>query len=104
MLVSDDTAITKKGTTRSVSPAICLGTGQDRELQTLVSLTLARGEVPVMVALRLFLPDSWIGVVELVSRPNIELHGPSRRLRGGNRSHDMSACASAVCWRMPTVQ
>jgi len=25
-----------------------------------VSLTLARGEVPVMVALRLFLPDSWI--------------------------------------------
>src|SRR5258706_8121265 len=28
--------------------------------QTLVSLTLASGEVPVMVALRLFLPDSWI--------------------------------------------
>src|SRR6202011_963800 len=28
--------------------------------QTLVSLTLARGEVPVMVALRLFLPDSWV--------------------------------------------
>ena len=27
--------------------------------QTLVSLTLARGEVPVTVALRLFLPESW---------------------------------------------
>ena len=27
--------------------------------QTLVSLTLARDEVPVMVALRLFLPESW---------------------------------------------
>src|SRR6516162_7578618 len=27
--------------------------------QTLVSLTLARGEVPVMLALRLFLPGSW---------------------------------------------
>src|SRR6188472_172801 len=27
--------------------------------QTLVSLTLARGEVPVMVALRLFLPENW---------------------------------------------
>jgi SRSO17 transposase len=27
--------------------------------QTLVSLTLARGEVPVMLALRLFLPESW---------------------------------------------
>ena len=29
-------------------------------VQLLVSLTLARGEVPVMVALRLFLPDSWV--------------------------------------------
>jgi hypothetical protein len=28
-------------------------------LQTLVSLTLTRGEVPVMLALRLFLPESW---------------------------------------------
>jgi SRSO17 transposase len=27
--------------------------------QTLVSLTLARGEVPVMLALRLFLPENW---------------------------------------------
>src|ERR1700733_11315341 len=29
-------------------------------IRYLVSLTLARGEVPVMVALRLFLPDSWV--------------------------------------------
>jgi predicted ATPase len=28
--------------------------------QTLVSLTLARGEVPVVLALRLFLPESWL--------------------------------------------
>jgi hypothetical protein len=27
----------------------------------LVSLTLARGEVPVMVGLRLFLPEAWTG-------------------------------------------
>src|ERR1700735_5533481 len=34
--------------------------GKTANCQTLVSLTLARGEVPVMVALRLFLPDSWV--------------------------------------------
>jgi SRSO17 transposase len=33
--------------------------GKTSNCQTLVSLTLARGEVPVMLALRLFLPESW---------------------------------------------
>src|SRR5258705_6559618 len=33
--------------------------GKTANCQTLVSLTLARGEVPVTVALRLFLPESW---------------------------------------------
>jgi SRSO17 transposase len=33
--------------------------GKTANCQTLVSLTLARGEVPVMLALRLFLPESW---------------------------------------------
>ena len=33
--------------------------GKTSNCQTLVSLTLARGEVPFMLALRLFLPESW---------------------------------------------
>ena len=33
--------------------------GKTANCQTLVSLTLARGEVPVVLALRLFLPESW---------------------------------------------
>jgi SRSO17 transposase len=33
--------------------------GKTANCQTLFSLTLARGEVPVMLALRLFLPESW---------------------------------------------
>jgi SRSO17 transposase len=33
--------------------------GKTANCQTLVSLTLARGEVPVMLGLRLFLPESW---------------------------------------------
>jgi SRSO17 transposase len=35
--------------------------GKTANCQTLISLTLARGEVPVMLALRLFLPESWTG-------------------------------------------
>jgi hypothetical protein len=38
--------------------AICFSLGQAANCQTLVSLTLARGEVPVMVALRLFPPEN----------------------------------------------
>src|SRR5262249_61197386 len=33
--------------------------GKTANCQTLVSLTLSRGEVPVVLALRLFLPESW---------------------------------------------
>jgi SRSO17 transposase len=59
VLVIDDTAIPKKGT-HSVGVAAQYASGKTANCQTLVSLTLARGEVPVMAALRLFLPDSWI--------------------------------------------
>ena len=39
--------------------AICLSLGKTANCQSLVSLTLASREVPVMVGLRLFLPESW---------------------------------------------
>src|SRR5208282_256327 len=60
VLVIDDTAMPKKGE-RSVGVAAQYASslGKTANCQTLVSLTLARGEVPVMVALRLFLPESW---------------------------------------------
>jgi SRSO17 transposase len=60
VLVIDDTALPKKGD-RSVGVAAQYASslGKTANCQTLVSLTLARGEVPVMVALRLFLPESW---------------------------------------------
>src|SRR3974377_2021810 len=60
VLVIDDTAISKKGThSVGVGAQYASALGKTANCQTLVSLTLARGEVPVMVALRLFLPDSW---------------------------------------------
>ena len=62
MLVIDDTAIAKKGThSVGVAAQYASALGKTANCQTLVSLTLARGEVPVMLALRLFLPESWTG-------------------------------------------
>jgi len=60
VLVIDDTAVPKKGThSVGVAAQYASALGKTANCQTLVSLTLARGEVPVMLALRLFLPDSW---------------------------------------------
>jgi SRSO17 transposase len=60
VMVIDDTAMPKKGK-HSVGAAsqYASALGKNANCQTLVSLTLARDEVPVMVALRLFLPESW---------------------------------------------
>lgn len=60
ILVIDDTALPKKGN-RSVGVAAQYASalGKTANCQTLVSLTLASGEVPVMAGLRLFLPESW---------------------------------------------
>src|SRR6478672_9690302 len=60
VLVIDDTAIPKKGKhSVGVAAQYASALGKTANCQTLVSLTLARGEVPVMLALRLFLPESW---------------------------------------------
>ena len=51
VLVIDDTAIPKKGThSVGVAPQYASALGKTANCQTLVSLTLARGEVPVMLA------------------------------------------------------
>jgi SRSO17 transposase len=84
VLVIDDTAIPKKGThSVGVAAQYASALGKTANCQTLVSLTLARGEVPVMLALRLFLPRvgqaSGLGWSERVFRPNIEQRARSRR-------------------------
>ena len=62
VLVIDDTAVPKKGKhSVGVASQYASALGKNANCQTLVSLTLARDEVPVMVALRLFLPESWTG-------------------------------------------
>ncbi len=64
-LVIDDTALPKKGTlSAGVTRQYCGQLGKRANCQSLVSLTLARNEVPVMVGLRLFLPDEWSSDVD----------------------------------------
>ena len=59
VLVSYDTALIKQGRhPAGVQRQYCGQLGKRANCQALVSLTLARGEVPVAVALRLFLPES----------------------------------------------
>ena len=61
-LVIDDTALPKKGTLSvGVARQYCGQLGKKANCQSLVSLCLARDEVPVPVGLRLFLPDEWVG-------------------------------------------
>jgi len=60
VLVVDDTALPKKGTASvGVAGQYCGALGKQANCQCLVTLTLARGEVPVPVGLRLFLPSVW---------------------------------------------
>jgi SRSO17 transposase len=59
-LIIDDTALPKKGRhSVGVAPQYASALGKNANCQTLVSLTLASDEVPVMVGLRLFLPETW---------------------------------------------
>lgn len=59
-LVIDDTALPKKGALSvGVARQYCGELGKRANCQALVSLTLARDEVPVPVGMRLFLPETW---------------------------------------------
>jgi SRSO17 transposase len=60
VLIIDDTALPKKGEhSVGVARQYAGVLGKTANCQALVSLTLARGEVPVLMALRLYLPEAW---------------------------------------------
>jgi len=72
VLVIDDTALPKKGShSVGVAPQYASALGKNANCQTLVSLTLARGEVPLAVGLRLFLPESWTSDADRMSRAGV---------------------------------
>ena len=71
-LVIDDTALPKKGTlSAGVARQYCGQLGKRANCQSLVSLTLAQNEVPVMVGLRLFLPEEWSSDVDRCAQAGV---------------------------------
>ncbi len=60
LLIVDDTALPKKGEESvGVAYQYCGALGKQANCQSLVSLTLARDDVPAPVSLRLYLPEVW---------------------------------------------
>src|SRR5450631_2520393 len=71
-LVIDDTSLPKKGRhSVGVAPQYASSLGKTSNCQSLVSVTLASGEVPVMVGLRLFLPEAWTDDPERMARAGV---------------------------------
>jgi SRSO17 transposase len=71
-LIIDDTALPKKGRhSVGVAPQYASALGKTANCQSLVSVTLASREAPVMVGLRLFLPESWTADPERMVRARV---------------------------------
>lgn len=71
-LIIDDTALPKKGChSVGVAPQYASSLGKTANCQSLVSVTLASREVPVMVGLRLFLSEIWTGDPERMVRARV---------------------------------
>ncbi len=71
-LVIDDTGLPKKGDhTVGVAPQYASMLGKRANCQTLVSVTLARDEVPVPVGLRLLLPKNWTSDRERMAKAGV---------------------------------
>jgi SRSO17 transposase len=72
VLAIDDTALPKKGELSvGVARQYCGCLGKRANCQVLVSLTLAQGEVPIPVGLRLFLPEQWTADPERCARAGV---------------------------------
>lgn len=71
-LIIDDTALPKKGKASvGVAPQYATVLGKNANCQTMVSMTLASGEVPIMLSLRLFLPESWTGDIARMTKGGV---------------------------------
>jgi SRSO17 transposase len=83
VLVVDDTALPKKGSASvGVAHQYAGVLGKNANCQTLVSLTLARHEVPVPVALRLFLPRDWVADPARLERAGVPQVHRAPRAKG----------------------
>ena len=83
VLVVDDTALPKKGSASvGVAHQYAGVLGKNATCQVLVSLTLAREEVPIPVALRLFLPRAWVAATARLERAGVPAEYRAARAKG----------------------
>lgn len=109
ILAVDDAALPKKGRhSVGVAPQHATVLGKNANCQTLVSLTLARREVPVVVGLRLFLPENRAVAPERLTRARVpqDRWAPRTKPRIAIEEIDRvlaacwpRACALAAFWR-----
>lgn len=83
VLIIDDTSLLKQGRhSVGVARQYSGQAGKTTNCQTLVSLTLAHGEVPVPVALRLFLPEEWTQAPARLRRAGVPPAAQAYRTKG----------------------
>jgi SRSO17 transposase len=74
-LIVDDTGLPKKGSESvGVAHQYCGALGKQANCQCLVSLTLAKDDVPVPLALKLYLPDDWASDGQRRARVGVPEH------------------------------
>ena len=104
VLVVDDTALPKKGThSVGVAPQYASALGKTANCQTLVSLTLARDEVPAMIGLRLFLPESRTGDADRMAKARVPETSRAARTKPEIALAEIDRAASAAGVRFATV-
>jgi SRSO17 transposase len=83
VLIVDDTTLLKQGRhSVGVARQYSGQAGKTTNCQCLVSLTLARGEVPVPIALRLFLPKEWTATPARLDRAGVPAAACTARTKG----------------------
>jgi SRSO17 transposase len=83
VLIIDDTSLLKQGRhSVGVARQYSGQAGKTTNCQCLVSLTLARGEVPVPIALRLFLPAEWTDTPARLRRAGVPPTARTARTKG----------------------
>ncbi|HEV2123007.1 MAG TPA: IS701 family transposase [Chloroflexota bacterium] len=98
VLIVDDTTLLKQGhCSVGVAHQYSGAVGKNTNCQCLVSLTLARGEVPVAVALRLFLPKQWTDAPARCARVGVPAERQCSQTKGIIALEELDrVCAAGV--------